>query len=152
VVLVQHLAAPVLCMLAAGGIALGIVYAAAPAPEVLTVGAITVLSGAFAAVAGASISVVSEVVLDRGETAMFSPEVAGPTVVIRTLWPPAVAMIGLLPVLLAQRAMRGGDPVVGPAITVAVFALALVGVVFLWVRYRAEMHEAVGLAQKGAST
>lgn len=152
VVLVQHLVAPVLVMLVAGGIALGVADAIDPHPEVLTIGLVTLVSGAFAAVAGASVSVVSEVVLDRSETAMFSPEVAGPSVVIRTLWPPAVAVIGLLPVLTAQRAMRAGDPVVGPAVTVAVFAMALVGLVFLWVRYRAEMHEAAGLSAKGAST
>ena len=67
------------------------------------------------------------------------------------IWPPAVAMIGLLPVLLAQRAMRAGNSVTAPAITVAVFAVALAGMVFLWVRYRADMHEAAGLSAKGAN-
>ena len=151
VVLVQHLAAPVLAMLVVGAVALGVAYGVDPDPDVLVIGAITLVSGAFAAVAGASISVVSEVALDRSETAVFSPEVAGPTVVIRTLWPPAVAMIGLLPVLLAQRAMRAGNSVTAPAITVAVFAVALAGMVFLWVRYRADMHEAAGLSAKGAN-
>ena len=37
------------------------------------------------------------------------------------------------------------------AITVAVFAVALAGMVFRWVRYRADMHEAAGLSAKGAN-
>ena len=151
-VLVQHLAAPVLLMLFVGAIALGVAYAVDPNPDVLTIGVITLISGSAAAVAGASVSVVSEVVLNQAETAVFSPEVAGPSVVIRTLWPPAIAMIGLLPVLLAQRAMRAGHDITGPAVTMAVFALSLSGLVFLWVRYRAEIHEAAGLSAKGASS
>ena len=152
VVLVEHLVAPVLLMMLVGAVALGVAYAVDPDPDVLVIGAITLVSGAFAAVAGASVSVVSEVALDQGEGAMFSPEVAGPRVVIRTLWPPAVAVIGLLPVLMAQRAMRDGRPVTGPALTVAVFGVALAGLVFLWVRYRADMHEAAGLSAKGANS
>jgi hypothetical protein len=151
-VLVQHLAAPVLLMLLAGGVALGVTEAVAPANEVLQVGLITLVSGSIAAVAGAAVSVVSEIKLDQGKAAMFNPEVAGPTVVIRTLWPPAVAVIGLVPVLFAQRASRLGDPEVGPAVTGAVLSLVLSGLVFLWVRYRAEMHEAAGLSTKGAGT
>jgi hypothetical protein len=53
---------------------------------------------------------------------------------------------------MAQRAMRDGRPVTGPALTVAVFGVALAGLVFLWVRYRADMHEAAGLSAKGASS
>lgn len=151
-VLVQHLAAPVLLMLLAGGVALGVTEAVSPSNEVLQVGAITLVSGAVAAVAGAAVSVVSEIKLDQGQAAMFNPEVAGPTVVIRTLWPPTVATIGLVPVLLAQRASRIDSPPVGPAVTAAVVSLVLSGLVFLWVRYRAEMHEAAGLSAKGAGT
>ena len=48
--------------------------------------------------------------------------------------------------------MRAGHDITGPAVTMAVFALSLSGLVFLWVRYRAEIHEAAGLSAKGASS
>jgi hypothetical protein len=152
VVLVHHLAAPVVVMLVAGALGLATAFAVGPAIEVLTLGAITAVSGALAAVSGAAISVVSEVVLDQSGAAMLSPEVAGPRVVIRTLWPPAVAVIGLTPVLLAQRAMRAGEAVTAPALIAAVAALMLVAVVFTWVRYRADLHAAMAEAMGGSRT
>ncbi len=151
-VLVHHLAAPSLLMLVVGSVGLGVAYAVDPVTEVLTLGAITVVSGAFAAVAGAAISVVSEVTIDQGDNAMFTPEVAGPRVVVRTLWPPAVAVIGLVPVLLAQRAMRAGQDLTGPAVTGAVIAVMLTAIVFTWVRYRADLHESMAASMRGETT
>lgn len=152
VVLVHHLAAPVVVMLVTGAIGVGAAFAVGPAVEVIALGAITAVSGAFAAVAGAAISVVSEVVLDSSGAAMLSPEVAGPRVVIRTLWPPAVAVIGLTPVLVAQRAMRAGEAVTAPALTAAVATLGLVALVFTWVRYRADLHAAMAESMGGSRT
>lgn len=149
-ILVQHLSAPVLAMLLAGFVGFGVSYALDP--HHLVVAAVTVVSGSFAAVAGAAISVVSEVELDHGDATMFSPEVAGPRVVFRTLWPPAVAVIGVLPVLFAQRAHRIGTDPTAPAVTVALLSMALCAAVFAWVRYRADIHEAAGMSTRGASS
>ena len=148
-VLVRHLVAPVLVLLLSGAVALGVAWALGPAAEVLTVGAITLVSASVAAVAGASISVVSEAVLDQTGEAMMPPEVAGPRVVVRTLWPPLVAVIGTLPVLAAQRVMRDGGSVEPVAAAVAGASLALSAIVFTWVRYRAELHETMGQAMRG---
>ncbi len=148
-VLQRHLVAPVLMMLLAGGLALAVAWAVDPDPVVLQVGAVTLLSGAVSAVAGASISVVSEVGIDTGEAAMFSPEVAGPRVVIRTLWPPFVAVLGLTPVLLAQRAARTGTDVLPVASFAALATVVLSAVVFIWVRYRADIHEAMAASMRG---
>lgn len=149
IVLVHHVAAPMLLMVVVGAVGLGVAYAVAPAAEVLTIGAITVVSGAFSAVAGAAISVVSEVVLDQSGAAMLSPEVAGPRVVIRTLWPPTVAVIGLVPVLVAQRVMRSGGSVTPPTLVVAAGALGLVGMVLIWMRYREDLHRTMAAAMRG---
>lgn len=149
-VLVHHLTAPVLTMLMAGTVAMGVSYALDPHHALIA--ALTVLSGSLAAVAGAAVSVVSEVELDHGDAAMFSPEVAGPRVVFRTLWPPAVATIGVLPVLFAQRAHRVGQDPVGPALTIAVISMMLSVAVFGWVRFRADIHEAAGMSTRGASS
>ena len=151
-ILVHHLVAPVLVMLVVGGVGVGVVAAIEPSTDVLVLGAITVLSGAFGAVAGASISVVSEVQVGDTNPAMFSPEVAGPRVVIRTLWPPMVSVIGLIPVLMAQRSMRAGDDIVRPAIAGASIAIALAALVFTWVRYRADLHATMAASMRGETT
>jgi hypothetical protein len=148
-ILVRHLVAPVLVLMGFGAVALGVAWAVGPSAEVLTVGAITLVSSSVASVAGAAVSVVSEAVLDQSSEAMMPPEVAGPRVVIRTLWPPLVAVIGMLPVLAAQRMMRNGEPVESIAIAVAGASLALSAIVFTWVRYRADLHEAMGQAMRG---
>ncbi len=148
-VLVRHLVAPVVVLLGFGAVALGVAWAIGPSVEVLTVGAITLVSSSVASVAGAAVSVVSEAVLDQSSEAMMPPEVAGPRVVIRTLWPPLVAVIGMLPVLAAQRMMRNGEPVESIALAVAGASLALSAIVFTWVRYRADLHQAMGQAMRG---
>lgn len=148
-ILVRHLVAPVLVLMGFGAVALGVAWAVGPSAEVLTVGAITLVSSSVASVAGAAVSVVAEAVLDQSSEAMMPPEVAGPRVVIRTLWPPLVAVIGMLPVLAAQRMMRNGEPVESIAIAVAGASLALSAIVFTWVRYRADLHEAMGQAMRG---
>src|SRR5690606_25143141 len=102
----------------------------------------TVVSAASAAVAGAAVSVASEAILDESDAAMMPPEVAGPRVVFRMAWPPVVAIIGFTPVLGAQRAWRlGHDPLV-PALWLAAVAVGLSAIVYIWVRYREDMHRA----------
>jgi hypothetical protein len=139
----------VLVMLLTGAVSVAGAWAVAPDVQVLQVGAVTLVSGALGAVAGASISVVSEVGIDTGEAAMYSPEVAGPRVVIRTLWPPLVAVIGLTPVLVAQRAARTGAEVLPVASFVALASVVLCGIVFTWVRYRADIHGAIAASMRG---
>ena len=148
-ILVRHLVAPVLALFASGAVALAVAWAIGPSTEVLTVGAITLVSATVASVAGAAVSVVSEAVLDQSGEAMMPPEVAGPRVVIRTLWPPLIAVIGTLPVLAAQRVMRDGGSVEPVAAAVAGASLALSAIVFTWVRYREGLHESMGQAMRG---
>jgi hypothetical protein len=149
-ILLAHLAAPVLVMLTVGAVALAVSLVVSPTGEQLLLAAVTLVSGSFAAVAGASISVVSEITVQGADAAMFSPEVAGPTVVLRTLWPPAVATIGLVPVLIAQRAARSGTELLPPALLAAGVSLGLTALVFTWVRRREDWHRSMDLAMKGA--
>lgn len=149
-ILLAHLAAPVMVLAVAGAVALGAAMLLEPSTDELALGAITLVSGSFAAVAGAAISVVGEISVQGSDSVMFSPEVAGPTVVLRTLWPPAVAVLGLVPVLVAQRAVRDGGDLVPPAATAALLSLALTALVFTWVRRREDWHRSMDLAMKGA--
>ena len=78
------------------------------------------------------------------------PEVAGPRLLFRTVWPPAVAVIGMLPLLAARAAAEsaGGDPTRAVTAT-AVPVVLLCMVVFGWVRFRADLHEAMATATGG---
>ena len=82
---------------------------------------------------------------------MLPPEVAGPRVLMRTAWPPGVAVIGQLPLLAAARAAGRDDAPLralqAPAIAIAV----LVVIVFAWVRFRDDIHRSLAEAASGAS-
>ncbi|MEI7886871.1 MAG: DUF6297 family protein [Actinomycetes bacterium] len=151
VILQRHLVAPVFVMVLVGCEGLLLVWLLHPSVNLIAIGAITVITAAATAVAGASISVVSEAVLDAGDAAMMPPEVTGPRVVIRTLWPPLVAVIGVTPILVAQRAMRLNHDPIPPALTLAIPILVLAGIVFMWVKYREDLHRTMGEAM-GAKT
>lgn len=149
VVMQHHLAAPVLLMALAGGLGAVIAWAISPSTNAAIIGVITVVSAAATAVSGASVSVASEAILDQGDAAMMPPEVAGPRVVFRMAWPPAIAIIGFTPIIGAQRAARlGHDPLV-PAVWLAAVSLGLSAIVFIWVRYREDMHRSMREAMGG---
>ncbi len=152
VVMVKHLAEPVLVMIGVGLVALGTAYGVDPNPEVLRVGLPLLLPAALAGVCGAAITVVSEATLETSQEAIMPPEVAGPRLLFRTVWPPAVAVIGMLPLLAARAAAEsaGGDPTRAVTAT-AVPVVLLCMVVFGWVRFRADIHEAMSQATGGGT-
>jgi hypothetical protein len=101
------------------------------------VGAVLVVPASLCAVAGASMSVI------QGPPPTFSstdnvlpPEMAGIRAAVRTLLPPLVVLVGVLPMLAGRHVAAGQSPaaavtgLVPPVVAVAV----LVGA---WVRYRA---------------
>ena len=147
----RHLAAPCIVMATAGLVALAVAWAIDPTPEVLSVGAVTLVTASLSAVAGATISIVSSVDAGGGDLLM-TPEVAGPRLVFRTAWPPLVAMSGFLPALAAGRTGAEVDP--GPvAAAAAVPVLVLVAVVVGWVRFRADIHRSIAASTgTGATT
>jgi len=148
-ILLQHLAEPVLVMLGVGVVAIAAAYAVDPTPEVLRVGAIALLPAALAGVSGAAVTVVSEAILDTTQEAFIPPEVAGPRLLFRTVWPPLIAVIGFVPLLIARGASRtGGDPVAVTA-TASIPVMLLCSAVFLWVRYRADLHRSMAEAGMG---
>jgi hypothetical protein len=150
-VMTRHLAEPVIVMVGAGAVAVAAAYAVAPDSLALSVGAVTLLPAAVAAVCGAAITVVSEVDVDVDQAIgnVAPPEVAGPRLLFRTVWPPLVAVLGFVPVLVARTsAVNGDDPVRG-AVAGSIPILLLSGLVFLWVRFRADIHRA--MAQAGGA-
>jgi len=149
--LVAHLVTPFLTMLLAAAIGLLVVWAAAPATEVLAVGALTACAWAAASIAGAAISIVSEIEPPAAGAEMMAVEVAGPRVLFRLAWPPLVATAGGIPVLVAQRMLRTGGDVTGAGARAAMGVALLVALVVTWVRFRSDLHAAATTSTRGAT-
>lgn len=147
-VMLHHLAAPLVVLVSAGLVGLGVAYLFDPGTEVLQVGLITVLTGSLAAVAGSVISTVSQVDTGVGNDVLMTPEVAGPRLVIRTAWPPLVAILGFVPALVAANVGVGNDPSAAAA-TTALPVLLLVVIVGGWVRFRSKIHAAMAESMPG---
>jgi hypothetical protein len=137
----KHLMAPCIVMVLAGLVGVLAAWAVDPAAEVLRLGPVVVAIAAPAAVAGAAVSILSGSTPDTAGTLM-TPEVAGPRLVVRTAWPPLVAVLGFAPVIVAARA-ADAEPL-QTMLSVGVFIWVLVGIVFGWVRFRADIHSAMG--------
>lgn len=150
VVMVKHLAEPVVVMVGVGLVALAAAYAVDPAPEVLQVGIPLLLPAALAGVSGAAVTVVSEATLETSQEAIMPPEVAGPRLLFRTVWPPAIAVIGMLPLLAARAA--SSDTGLGAVVTrMSIPVAVLCMVVFGWVRFRSDLHAAMAEATGGGT-
>jgi hypothetical protein len=68
----------------------------------------------------------------------------------RLLWPPILATLGVLPLLAARDAFRGGQPIV-PALSAAEQGVLLVvAAIVAWVRWQEEMHATGSGGAKGS--
>jgi len=123
---VGHLAVPAAVMLVvvtfgvAGALVLG------GAGTVLAVGAVTAVPSALAAASAAAVSVQAS----PADT-LAAPELFGPSrMVVRTLAPPVLAVLGVLPVLAGRAAIdAGGQPLAGAGLAATGVLLVTVGVV-----------------------
>lgn len=82
---------------------------------------------------------------------MTTPEIAGARTVVRTAWPPGLAVAGTVPLLLARAADGRGDPL---ALPLALGGVPLVAVAILvagWVRFHDPIHEWIRNAMEEAS-
>jgi hypothetical protein len=104
-----------------------------------SVGVTLLVPAALCTVAGASMSVIQGPPPTFSSTdSMLPPEMAGARAAIRTLLPPLVTVVGVLPVLAARHPPAG----VQPAAAVAVYAplvVLLAILVGVWIRYRARI-------------
>jgi hypothetical protein len=138
----RHVPVAVLTMLLVsivGGIA-GVL--AGPSKAAIPIAAACVIPAALGAVAGAIVSVVSGAPSAAGGDAwsLLPPEVAGIRLAFRTGWPPALAVIGTLPVLAARATARNHMPAAQGALTAGVGVLILFVVVCGWLRMRSRIH------------
>jgi hypothetical protein len=101
-----------------------------------------VLAGILAA-CGAAISVVQGAPDPVDTLSMVTPEIAGTRTVIRTAMPPAIAVLGLMPLLAARASELGaGDPPpLNAAMNIGVLLSFVIVIVCGYVRFRDEIRQ-----------
>jgi hypothetical protein len=147
----RQIAPSVAVMLGVCAVAAGVALAISRDPAiVLPVAGITLLPAAVMAAAAGAMSVVKGPPSLSGSGSVFlPPEAAGMRLVFRLIWPPALVVISLLPVLAARSSFGHHNPVAGGA-TSAAFPIAMVaGLAVAWLRFHEQIHEAISEATGG---
>jgi hypothetical protein len=98
--------------------------------------AILALPAAWCGAAGALVSTAMGAPDPYKDGQLLPPEVAGMKLALRTAWPLIVALIGVLPVLAAQRAAINGHAPVPVAVQAGIGALLVAGMTAAWLRFR----------------
>ena len=135
----RHVPVAVLAMLLVCLVAFASAVLAGPSGAAAEIAAACVLPAALGAVGGAVVSVVGGPPgqSSSGDTwSLMPPEVAGIRLAYRTGWPPAMAIIGIVPVLAARTAARNGVPAAPVALVAGAGVLVLFVIVCGWVRQR----------------
>jgi len=139
---VRHLPALVAAMVPLGLIGVGAAVAVGPDRGLTAgVGLAMVLPASAAAALGAAASALKSGAGGRASSMGLFPELTGPVLVFGTAWPPAVAVVGTLPVLAARAAFRAGQPAAPAAVSAGVGVLVLCAYVVAWARFRVEARE-----------
>lgn len=112
--------------------------AGAPGPGRLpgALAAFLVVPLAMGGLGGALVSVLAGPVSMSEGWSLAPPEAQGIRLAVRTAWPPAVAVIGAAPVLLARSAVADGRAAVAGAQPLVVASALLFGLICGWVRVR----------------
>lgn len=147
----QHLVQPVIVAAVAGTVGAAVAVGVAPSAIGWQVAAVTLLVAVPMGVAGAAITVVSDQTVDAPDAGLAQPEVAGPRLLIRLVWPPLVAVLGFVPLLVARAAVDGGRPPVMPELVVAAPFLLLAAAVAGWVRFRDDIHRTMTESMGGTT-
>ncbi len=145
-ILVEHLIGGAVAMIPIWLVATGAAFAASRSVDLLASMLGAVVPAAMVSVGAGALSIQR---VGSNETAMaVPPELAGPQVLYKLLWPPALATMGIVPVLVGRQALRAGNPVVSPTINAGIFVVILGGLVFGWIRFRDSMFEAAAAGQQ----
>jgi hypothetical protein len=140
----RHLAVPWVVMTGVGLVAIAAALPFGRVGLVLGVGLSTLVSAVPAAVAGATLSVVRSPPVVAVDS--LTPELTGLRSVVRELLPPALAIVGLLPVLAARAVSTHHHSAIAAAANVAVILLIVPVAVGAWVHTRGQVTAAAGLS------
>lgn len=144
-VLANLFLASAVAMLLVGAVGVASAVALAGASvQALAVSAVIWVPASLAGLSGAVISTVQgPPPLFSDSDLMLPPEAVGAKVVVRTLWPPLVSTVGILPVLGAR---ASPSHPLATAVPAGVAVLVLVVGVLGWVRNRERLHAIFDLA------
>lgn len=132
----RHLIVPAVGMVALGAVGLGVAAGFGHGGLVVEIGGASLLPAALCATGGAAIAVLRA---PGGLSGMpgLAPEVAGSALLLREAIPPAVAFVGIIPVLVARQAsLTHAQPPFDAAVNAAFFSLVVPIGVFGWVHAR----------------
>ncbi len=153
VLFMRHLPITLVVTMVVGLVAAAV--AAAPFGSPIPVGpAIVVgLSMGLLAACGAVVSVVQGAPDPVNSISMMTPEIAGMGTVYRTAFPPALGVLGTVPLLAARASVRGiqDPPPVPAAANVAVLLGSIAVLVAGWVRFRDDIHDFMATASEQMS-
>jgi hypothetical protein len=136
-----HIPVGVLVMLGVG--ALAAIAAGVPGPGRLPIDVdlVVVVPLALAGLAGALVSLIAGPPTMSEGWSLAPPEAQGIRLALRTVWPPALATLGAVPVLTARHALdSAGHPAEAARATTAL-VLVVFGLVCGWVRVRDQITE-----------
>ncbi|MHB1784642.1 MAG: hypothetical protein ACYCS7_00630 [Acidimicrobiales bacterium] len=133
---VRHLGASCLVMLGVSLVSIAVALPFGQPQVVASVGLATLVSAVPAAVAGGAISVVRQV--SFGGSSFFMPEMTGAGLFLRELLPPAIAISGLIPVLLASTSSSRTQPAGAVAVNSAFLLFIIPLAAGAWVQSRGQ--------------
>jgi hypothetical protein len=137
----RQLGAPVLMMVLVAAIGLLAALAATGGSSITAqVGGILLLPAALAAIGGAAISVIKGPPPPLSPQQAIMPEAAGARAMGRLLWPPIVAVLGVLPILAAHSADVHHHSVLVSLANAVQPEVILIAGLAAWVRFQEEAH------------
>lgn len=152
-VFVLHL--PILFVVSVVVALIGAGVAAAPIGSSVPVGPamFTALMAGVLAASGAAVSVIQGAPDPVDTLSMVTPEIAGTRTVIRTALPPAIAILGLTPLLAARASELGAQdpPPLNAAMALALPLAIVVVIVAGYVRFRDEIRQFMADASENMS-
>ncbi len=146
-ILVEHLVGAAVAMIPIWLVATSAAVIASRSTDLLISMLVAALPAVLVAVGAGALSI--QRVGSNVSSVAVPPELAGPQVLFKLVWPPAVATLGVVPVMFARGAARSGDAVASPTVNMAIFVVIAGGIVFSWIRYRDGFFEAAATAQQG---
>lgn len=135
----RHVIAPVIASVPFLLIGIVVAFVLESSATTITLGVLVGLPAVLAGIAGAVISVVKgapDPASNATQGLALPPEMSGIGTVVRTVWPPTVAVLGTTPLIAARFAHEHGDHVIGSAVRGTVGVGFMLVLVVGWVQQR----------------
>jgi hypothetical protein len=132
---------PVGCLAMAATASVAGLAAAIPGPGELpaALAALVVVPLALGGLGGALVSVLASPITVSEGWSLAPPEAQGLRLMIRTAWPPLIAVLGASPIVLARAASEDGRPEIAGAQPMVTAAVLLFALICGWVRVREDV-------------